>query len=284
MYNPDRVSAYYDEFGMREWERLDTSAHARLVLHLHNHFLKEHIGPDKKVLDAGCGAGRFAVHIAQSGSRVTLLDVSEEQISLAEARFKELELDDRADGFFVEDICDLGVFEDHTFDTTVCYGGALNYLFENATRGLSELIRVTKPGGSVLVSVMSRWGVIRMTIGSERLDPESFLGRPDYWMIPQVAETGDLWEHPELTHPPRHFFDSAELRALLGDAGLERVELGSTPSVSASFYARLDLVEQHPNAWKVVLDLEERAYRLPGMLDSGEHLLAKGSVPDYDVR
>ncbi len=35
------------------------------------------------MLDAGCGAGRFSIPIAQNGSRVTLLDISDGQLSLA---------------------------------------------------------------------------------------------------------------------------------------------------------------------------------------------------------
>ena len=67
---------------------------------------------------------------------------------------------------------------------------------------------------------MSRWGVIRFAI-SNNPNPEDFFGRPDYWMIPQVVNTGDLFKHPEVNHPPRHFFESSELKAMLQSAGLE---------------------------------------------------------------
>ncbi len=279
MYDPNQVKAHYDAFGAQEWERLDTSAHARLIHHLHKHFLEGHIGPGKHVLDAGCGAGRFAVDIARSGSTVTLLDISEIQLALAREKLSDLGLLERTTGFLVGDISDLSALDADNFDTTICYGGALNYLFELAEQGVRELVRVTKPGGTVLVSVMSRWGVFRFTVARERLDPGDFFGRPDYWHIPQVAETGDLAAHPEVRHPPRHLFDAVELRATLENAGLENVELASTPSISAALYDRLDQIERHPTAWNVILALEERAYRLPGLNDSGEHMLAKGRVP-----
>jgi SAM-dependent methyltransferase len=279
MYDPERVRAFYNDYGVREWERLDLSAHARLVKHLHLHFLQDHIGAGTRVLDAGCGAGRFSVHIARSGSRVTLYDISDEQIALAKGRFAELGLLDASHGFLVGDICDLACFSDHTFDTTVVFGGALNYLFENAPLAARELVRVTKPGGTLLTSVMSRWGVIRFTVAHEELDPVEFFGRPDYWMIPQVAETGDLGAIPEVKQPPRHFFDSFELTALLTKAGLEDLRLGAAPSLSAALYSRLDLIEQSPSAWQTLLDLEEKAYTSPGLADSGEFLLAKGKVP-----
>ncbi|NIM09068.1 MAG: methyltransferase domain-containing protein, partial [Planctomycetales bacterium] len=61
-----------------------------------------------------------------------------------------MELLDATDGFMVGDICDLSCFSDHTFDTTVAFGGALNYLFEKAPLAVRELVRVTKPGGTLL--------------------------------------------------------------------------------------------------------------------------------------
>ena len=41
------------------------------------------------------------------------------------------------------------------------YGGPLSYVLENAGTALGELLRVTKPGGHVLVSVMSLLGAAR---------------------------------------------------------------------------------------------------------------------------
>ena len=164
MYSVRTVRDYYDSEGTKEWDRLDASAHARLVYHLHEHFLLPHVGPGTSVLDAGCGAGRFAVDIARSGAAVSLVDISEVQLALAEEKLDEEGLSDRCVRSLVADIGDLSALETNTFDTTVCYGGPLNYLFDRIEMALSELVRVTKPGGVVLVSVMSRWGVFRYTI------------------------------------------------------------------------------------------------------------------------
>ncbi|MCL5996986.1 MAG: class I SAM-dependent methyltransferase [Chloroflexi bacterium] len=278
-YEAGAVSAYYDQFGEREWERLDSSAHARLVFHLHMHFLRPSIGAKYSVLDAGCGAGRFSVPIAQSGSRITLLDISPAQLALAQTHLASAGLVDRCDRFVAGDIAALTDIESDHFDTVVCYGGPLNYLFDRASQAAHELYRVVKPGGYVLVSVMSRWGVLRYVTGNERVDPHDFFGRPDYWMVDQVANTGNLPAHPALSHPPRHFFTSSELRTLLEEAGLCDVQLASAPSFSAAMYARLNLIEQNAAAWSVILRLEEQAYQQPGLVDTGEFLLARAYKP-----
>jgi SAM-dependent methyltransferase len=277
-FDAGRVREFYDRYGMQEWERLGSTAHRRLIYHLHCHFLRDHLGEGRSVLDAGCGAGRFGVAIAQTGSRVTLLDLSPEQIRIARAKLEEHGVSARAAGLLVGDICRLP-FPDASFDTTLCYGAVLNYLFADAEAALRELVRVTRPNGWLLASASSRWGVLRFVAGSEAIDPADFLGRPEYWHIRSVAENGDLPAHPRVQQPPRHFFTADELADLLRGAGLHDVQLASAPALAAALYDRVEAIEQVPEAWETLLDLEERAYVQPGLRDVGEFLLAKGRVP-----
>lgn len=98
------------------------------------------------------------------------------------------------------------------------------------------------------------------------------------WHIPQVLETGDLAPHPGVRHPARHFFTSKELHGQLAAAGLRQIRLASAPSISAALYARLDPVERDEAAWATLLGLEEKSYGVSGLADSGEFLMAKGTV------
>ena len=82
-----------------------------------------------------------------------------------------------------------------------------------------------------------------------------------------------------MAQPPRHFFEADELADLLTSAGLGEVQLASAPALTEALYARLEAIEQIPEAWETILALEERAYRRPGLRDTGEFLLAKGQVP-----
>jgi ubiquinone/menaquinone biosynthesis C-methylase UbiE len=47
------------------------------------------------------------------------------------------------------------------FYVTVCYGGALSYVFDKIDTTLSEFIRVTKKGGFILFCVMSLIGTVK---------------------------------------------------------------------------------------------------------------------------
>lgn len=105
MYNPEQIRNFYNSYGILEWNRLVSTAYQRISFHLHMHFLQGHIGRGKKVLDAGSGAGRFSTEIARSGSEVTLLDISDEQISIARDKLMESGLAGRVSDFIVGDIC-----------------------------------------------------------------------------------------------------------------------------------------------------------------------------------
>ena len=276
MYNPKEISEFYNNYGAREWERLDLSAYDRINYYLHMHFLKDYIGEGKSVLDAGCGAGRFSVEIARSGSNVTLLDISSEQLRLAESKLREENLEANVADVILADLRDLSMIEDNKFDTVVCYGAPLNYLLENKEKAISELVRVTKNGGNILISVNSKWGVVRSQLGKDDFDYASFFGNPDYWFIDKVIDTGDLPKHELVNHPPRHFFDAQELEGLLNDAGLENIILGGSPCVTSGFRKATEVLEKDETAWRTILRLEEKAYCIRTMVDNGEFLLAKG--------
>lgn len=276
MYNPKEISEFYNNYGVREWERLNLSAYDRINYYLHMHFLKEHIGQGKRVLDAGCGAGRFSVEIAKAGSKVTLLDISTEQLRLAKSKLIEENLESKLDDVILADLRDLSMIENNKFDTVVCYGAPLNYLLENKEKAINELVRVTKTGGNILVSVNSKWGVIRTQLGKEDFDYTSFFGNPDYWFIDQVVNTGDLPKHEMVNHPPRHFFDAQELEDLLKAEGVGNIILGGSPCITSGFRKAAEILEKDETAWKTILSLEEKAYCTRTMVDNGEFLLAKG--------
>jgi 2-polyprenyl-3-methyl-5-hydroxy-6-metoxy-1,4-benzoquinol methylase len=74
---------FYDEYGEREWERLDRDFHHRLEFEETVHFLQRDLPASGRVLDVGGGAGRYAVWLAERGYDVRLVDPSERQVQLA---------------------------------------------------------------------------------------------------------------------------------------------------------------------------------------------------------
>ncbi len=98
-----------------------------------------------RVLDAGCGAGPLSEALRDKGAVVTGFDVSAAMVELARQR-----LGDDAD-VHVADLAEPLPFADAEFDDVVA-SLVLHYL-EDWAGPLSELRRVLKPGGRLMISV-----------------------------------------------------------------------------------------------------------------------------------
>jgi demethylmenaquinone methyltransferase / 2-methoxy-6-polyprenyl-1,4-benzoquinol methylase len=123
---------------------------------LHRHWKKlvarmAQVKPGQKALDLCCGTGDIAFELNKAGAEVIGLDFSPAMLELAQARLRERDRPGRVRPslkFTTGDAMQIS-FDDATFDiVTVGYG--LRNL-ESWERGLEEMVRVTRPGGKVLV-------------------------------------------------------------------------------------------------------------------------------------
>lgn len=107
-----------------------------------------HSRPGQSALDVCCGTGDIAQRLAQAGAKVTALDFSAEMLTVARERNTQSTASVPRVDFLQGNAMDLP-FADNSFDiATVGYG--LRNLSSWET-GLSEMLRVAKPGGRVLV-------------------------------------------------------------------------------------------------------------------------------------
>ena len=176
MYDPAYTKKFYNAYGDFEWARLEATPFGRLQAIIHEDFILRYLKPGNRVLDAGCGPGRFSITIARAGGKVTALDISDKQLEIAKQKIAEAGLSEKVDSFIEGDICDLSMFADEQFDMVICYGGALSYVCEKRQKAAAELTRVAKRGGIILVSVMSRLGTVQ---GVARLPFLPSLENPD---------------------------------------------------------------------------------------------------------
>ncbi len=69
-YDRKWVAEYYDDYGEKEWERMVRSPVDEISLHLHAHYLREHVPEGSRVLEIGAGAGRHTRNVLR-GTGVT---------------------------------------------------------------------------------------------------------------------------------------------------------------------------------------------------------------------
>ena len=99
------------------------------------------VAPGSRVLDVATGTGDLAIELASRGAEVVGMDFSEEMLAIARRKAPSLH-------FAAGDAQSLD-FASDSFDAATVGFGARN--FGDLRQGLSEMARVVKPGGRVVV-------------------------------------------------------------------------------------------------------------------------------------
>jgi 2-polyprenyl-6-hydroxyphenyl methylase/3-demethylubiquinone-9 3-methyltransferase len=172
-------------------------------------FLRENVGAGDRVLDVGCGEGRFAAELAREGASVVGIDVAEEPLRRARELHPQLDLrlvvGERA--------WDL---PDASFDV-VWAGEVIEHVAETAA-WLSEVRRVLRSGGRLLLSTPAhgRLEMLRLAL-SKRALAEHFDPRGEHLRF---------YSRETLTELLEDFgFQAVEVRGAAGLPGARRLLL-----------------------------------------------------------
>ncbi|NED97336.1 methyltransferase domain-containing protein [Phytoactinopolyspora alkaliphila] len=233
-----------------------------------------------RLLDVAAGSGALSLPAARLGAEVVAVDIAPAMIERLQARARTDGLTNVAgrvmDGSALE-------FDDDTFDVSVSQNGVS--VFPDMKRGLAEMVRVTKPGGTVLV------------VAFGALERAEFLG---FFVGAAKAAVPDFTPMP-VDQPPLPFqvSDPAVFRARLAEAGLTDVTVETTtwdmPVESAmhlwNFIASghpigaqmiASLTREHQVETQRVLDgmLRERSGGEPGAVIHTELNVGVGTKPE----
>jgi len=266
-YDPGWVSRYYDAYGEREWKRWDRSPEDRVKLHVHRHYLERFVQSGQTVLEIGAGSGRFTQVLAELGARILVADLSKGQLALNRANAAAYGYGRNVIDWIAMDACDMGSLASSRFDAVVAYGGLIGFVFENRNRVMTELLRVLKSGGPLLMSVMSVWGSFHSDL-------------PFVLSIPReqnesIIDSGDL--HPDTFSTPNqrvHMFRAEELESFLADHPVRLEAISASNSLTAGCGDGLSSIESDEAKWRYLLEKEIVASSASGCLDIGTHIIA----------
>jgi ubiquinone/menaquinone biosynthesis C-methylase UbiE len=210
------------------------------------------LAPGVRFLDVAAGPGGLSLPASRLGARVLAIDWSPAMIKRFEARVREEGIS-RAQGRVMD--CHALDLPDDSFDITASQFGVM--LVADQPRALREMVRVTKPGGRVLLIAYgfpAELDFLQIFIGALKAVHPEFPGLPD-------------------DPPPLEFqvADPEVLRRRLADAGLNDVRIERTaerPTFSSGQEMWDWVLYGNPIPGAIVEDLgEDQRARLRQVLD-----------------
>lgn len=269
---------YYDKNATREWKRLVQDGYHRLEFIVTMHFLEKYLPKKGLILDAGGGPGRYTIELARRGYDVVLFDLSRECLKEAERRIRNARVKNRVKIVVQGSITDMSQFTDENYDAVVCLG-ALSHLVEKKDResAASELVRVTKVGKPIFISVINLYGVFRTVLQDDTIQYE--LLAPSYRRMFSQGIHRAEWHKDEPDYqgfPDAYFFLPPELKGLFEKHGVETLEMATCEGISSHLKEETNKIYEDSRKWKFWLTLILETCTDPHILGLGEHFMYVG--------
>ena len=147
--------------------------------------------PDPSILEVGAGTGRYSVTLAKQGKHVTAVELIEHNLEILKSKLDGTEPITAIQG----NALDLSQLSDNSFDLTMLLGPMYHlYTKEEKLKALSEAVRVTAPGGHILVAYcMNEAAVIGYGfVRNHAKELRKSLVTPDWHCISEPKELFEL--------------------------------------------------------------------------------------------
>lgn len=235
MERAEIMNNLYSKIEKNEDSRLTRSRHGQLEYLTTMNYIHKFVPPESKVMEVGAGTGRYSAALAMEGYNVTAVELVKSNLEILRQNIAGLKNITSYQG----DAVDLSLFADNSFDAVLVLG-PMYHLFEKAEqhRALDEAIRVSKPGGIIMVAFISVYSIIY-----------------NNYLFGNFREGMD--ENFDADFKVKHFkeqcftgFDIKEFEKLFSEKPVQEIALAGTDSV-------LELPEEAH-----VLDLSDEDFRL----------------------
>ena len=185
---------------------------------------------DPSILEVGAGTGRYSVTLAKHSYRVTAVELVEHNLEILRSKLSGTEPITALQG----NALDLSALPDESFDLTMLLGPMYHlYTRRDKLQALREAVRVTKPGGKILVAYcMNEPTVVQYVFGLNHLRETMDLHMltPDWHCI---SEPKDLFE---LVRPE-------DIASLDAEFPVRRLKLVATDGATNFMRASIDSMD-----------------------------------------
>ena len=271
MYDPRIPRNYYDSFGEKEWTRLSRDCQGELLFHVHMDVFRSYVHKEASVFELGAGAGIFSKELATLARQLVVSDISEEQLTINKFKMTELGLADRIEDFLILDITDLEGISDNHYDVVICVGGALNYTFNKEQVAISEMLRVAKPGGIVIVGSVALFNSLIRFLPAIAEEKKQFGIDATKWLIDKGIQ--DAEHYPVENGNYLHMMKSHDLDALFESKNIQVIEKRAAGIFSLAGDDALNQAKADKELWDLLLSKEVEFSKDPAYLDCGANFI-----------
>ena len=262
----DAVRSYYDSAPDLEWHRLDQNP---FEFELTTYMMDRYIQPGQTILDIGGGPGRYSIHYAQKGCAVTLAELSQGNVALAEKKAAEAGVAIAAHAVNCLELKKLGLGQfDHVF-----LMGPLYHLQDPAdqVKAVEIALDHLKPGGKLYASFIPIFSGMIFDLQHSGLICRD-LEQPAVLRLLDGLEAGEDYAGPGFTSVCFH-----HLRNIL--PFLERFPLNKLHLFSQEGFlapCKYQLLERDAAEVRAWVELAKRYLELPELLSWAEHIMYIG--------
>lgn len=217
-----------------------------------------------RILEAGCGTGRWAERLAPMGFELVLSDISPKMLHNARQFAEQGGFADKL-SFEELDVCDMYSLGDNSFDMVISTGESLTICADPA-KAVSEFCRVVRPGGYVLCDAGNRYRKILDLFNNKAFD-----------QIIKVLETGEYMSEDGMAS---HLLGPGELVDLL-EANKMKVHnlAGITPLFNFPPDSELKNALDHEGTLGEMFEISQKHAENPGVVNMSSRLLAVAVKP-----
>ena len=271
MYDPAIPKNYYDNFGEEEWTRLSRDCAGELLFHVHMDVFRSYVHKESSVLELGAGVGIFSKELAMLADQLVVSDISEEQLAINKSKMTALGLAELIKGFLLLDITNLREIGDNWFDVVICVGGALNYTFDREQTAITEMLRVAKPGGIVIVGAVALFNSLMRYLPAIADEKKHFGIDATKWLMHTGIQ--DAEHYPVENGNFLHMMQSSDLDALFESQNVQIIEKRGAGIFSLAGDDALNQAKADKELWDLLLGKEVEFSKDPAYLNCGANFI-----------